>query len=207
MGAFLCCSKLFWVPFEWNRGVSSVDFREYRNKGLDALTSERVYRATEDSMVGSSIPTAATVLLGLYAPSAEPIIKSKSSNGQIRWVEPHTMAISPSSEFAHKNDLFLQGLIFKHSNDMENWLLHPMRESNLQLFALVSIWISRKMHDSHPLSVKCLKSLGDKMTKEQHFTTRDFLESEVVLMQVLDFEIGTSNIAFKFLEELFIQFK
>ncbi|GMP66678.1 hypothetical protein CsSME_00026941 [Camellia sinensis var. sinensis] len=66
---------------------------------------------------------------------------------------------------------------------MENWLLHPMRESNLQLFALVSIWISRKMHDSHPLSVKCLKSLGDKMIKEQHFTTRDFLESEVVLMQ------------------------
>ncbi|KAL7184821.1 hypothetical protein ACSBR2_026874 [Camellia fascicularis] len=63
------------------------------------------------------------------------------------------------------------------------------------------------MHDSHPLSVKCLKSLGDKMIKEQHFTTRDFLEAEVVLMQVLDFEIGTSNIAFKFLEELFIQFK
>ncbi|GMP92877.1 hypothetical protein CsSME_00042937 [Camellia sinensis var. sinensis] len=67
---------------------------------------------------------------------------------------------------------------------MENWLLHPMRESNLQLFALVSIWISSKMHDSHPLSVKCLKSLGDKMIKEQHFTTRDFLEAEVVLMQV-----------------------
>ncbi|KAF5960028.1 hypothetical protein HYC85_001237 [Camellia sinensis] len=67
----------------------------------------------------------------------------------------------------------------RHSNDMENWLLHPMRESNLQLFALVSIWISRKV---------------------------DILQ-EVVLMQVLDFEIGTSNIAFKFLEELFIQFK
>lgn len=45
------------------------------------------------------------------------------------------------------------------------------------------------------------------MIKEQHFTTRDFLEAEVVLMQVLDFEIGMSNIAFKFLEELFIQFK
>ncbi|XP_028090889.1 cyclin-J18-like isoform X2 [Camellia sinensis] len=39
------------------------------------------------------------------------------------------------------------------------------------------------MHDSHPLSVKCLKSLGDKMIKEQHFTTHDFLEAEVVLMQ------------------------
>ncbi|CAL5325267.1 unnamed protein product [Camellia sinensis] len=79
--------------------------------------------------------------------------------------------------------------VFRHNNDMENWLLHPMRESNLQLFALVSIWISRKMHDSHPLSVKCLKSLGDKMIKEQHFTTRDFLESEVVLMQVNPIEI------------------
>ncbi|THG04296.1 hypothetical protein TEA_000760 [Camellia sinensis var. sinensis] len=90
---------------------------------------------------------------------------------------------------------------------MENWLLHPIRESNLQLFALVSIWISSKMHDSHPLSVKCLKSLGDKMIKEQHFTTHDFLEAEVVLMQVLDFEIGTANIAFEFLKELFIQFK
>ncbi|XP_028070903.1 cyclin-J18-like [Camellia sinensis] len=72
---------------------------------------------------------------------------------------------------------------------MENWLSHPMRESNLQLFALVSIWISRKMHDSYPLSVKCLKSLGDKMIKEQHFTTRDFLESEVVLMQVNPIEL------------------
>ncbi|KAI7986888.1 Serine/threonine-protein phosphatase 2A 65 kDa regulatory subunit A beta isoform [Camellia lanceoleosa] len=49
MGAFLCCLKLFWVPFEWNRGVKSVDFRKYGNKGLDALTSERVYRATEHS--------------------------------------------------------------------------------------------------------------------------------------------------------------
>ncbi|KAI8004570.1 Cyclin-J18 [Camellia lanceoleosa] len=152
MGAFLCCSKLFWVPFEWNRGVSSVDFREYGNKGLDALT-----------MVGSSIPTAATVLLGLYAPSAEPIIKV------------HNHVLEDGDE--------------RHSNDMENWLLHPMRESNLQLFALVSIWISRKMHDSHPLSVKCLKSLGDKMIKEQHFTTRDFLESEVVLMQVNPIEL------------------
>ncbi|KAI7985396.1 Cyclin-J18 [Camellia lanceoleosa] len=64
-----------------------------------------------------------------------------------------------------------------------------MRESNLQLFALVSIWISRKMHDSHPLSVKCLKSLGDKMIKELHFTTRDCLESEVVLMQVNPIEL------------------
>ncbi|XAR64491.1 hypothetical protein NMG60_11024859 [Bertholletia excelsa] len=85
--------------------------------------------------------------------------------------------------------------------DMENWLLHPIQESNLQLFALISIWISSKLHDSHHLSVKSLKSLGEKMIKEQHFITRDFLEA------VMNFEIGTSNIAFKFLEELFIQFK
>ncbi|XP_052205652.1 cyclin-J18 isoform X2 [Diospyros lotus] len=96
---------------------------------------------------------------------------------------------------------------FRQSNGMENWLLHPIRESNLQLFALISIWISSKVHDSHPLSVKSVKSLGDKMIKEQYFTIRDFLEAEVVLMQVLNFEIGTSNIAFKFLEEICIQFK
>lgn len=86
---------------------------------------------------------------------------------------------------------------------MESWLLRPLRESNLQLFSLVSIWISSKVgnhnllimgfhcwrrlyvshisclqiHDSQPLSVKSLKLLGDKMIKEQHFTTRDFLEA------------------------------
>ncbi|XP_058183050.1 cyclin-J18 isoform X1 [Rhododendron vialii] len=96
---------------------------------------------------------------------------------------------------------------FRQSNDMESWLLHPLRESNLQLFSLVSIWISSKIHDSQPLSVKSLKLLGDKMIKEQHFTTRDFLEAEVLLMQVLGFEIGTANIAFKFLEELFVEFE
>ncbi|RVW34566.1 Cyclin-J18 [Vitis vinifera] len=49
--------------------------------------------------------------------------------------------------------------------------------------------------------------LGRWYYHEQHFTTRDFLEAEVVLMQVLNFEIGASNIAFVFLEELLIQFK
>eukprot|EP00261_Vitis_vinifera_P033982 XP_019075225.1 PREDICTED: cyclin-J18 isoform X3 [Vitis vinifera] len=88
-----------------------------------------------------------------------------------------------------------------------SWLLQPMRESHLQLFALISIWISSKIHDSRPLSMKSLKSLGDGIINEQHFTTRDFLEAEVVLMQVLNFEIGASNIAFVFLEELLIQFK
>ncbi|XP_059595271.1 cyclin-J18 isoform X2 [Vitis vinifera] len=82
-----------------------------------------------------------------------------------------------------------------------SWLLQPMRESHLQLFALISIWISSKIHDSRPLSMKSLKSLGDGIINEQHFTTRDFLEA------VLNFEIGASNIAFVFLEELLIQFK
>ncbi|CBI26780.3 unnamed protein product, partial [Vitis vinifera] len=58
-----------------------------------------------------------------------------------------------------------------------SWLLQPMRESHLQLFALISIWISSKIHDSRPLSMKSLKSLGDGIINEQHFTTRDFLEA------------------------------
>ncbi|KAL5827695.1 hypothetical protein ACOSQ3_019539 [Xanthoceras sorbifolium] len=115
-------------------------------------------------------------------------------------------------------------------HDKGNWLLKPTRESNLQLFALISLWISSKIHDSRPLSVKSLKRLGDKIIKEQHFTTRDFSEAEIVFMQVsliyikmllapfsstemvflskvLDFEIGASNIALIFLEELLVQFK
>ncbi|KAL3502125.1 hypothetical protein ACH5RR_036574 [Cinchona calisaya] len=88
-----------------------------------------------------------------------------------------------------------------------NWLLYPMTESNLQLFALTSLWISSKMHDSPPMSVKCFKSSGDKFIKEQHFTARDLLEAELVLMQVLEFRIGTLSIAFTYLEELLIQLK
>ncbi|KAG8634821.1 hypothetical protein MANES_17G089333v8 [Manihot esculenta] len=80
---------------------------------------------------------------------------------------------------------------------MGNWLLQPMTQSNLQLFALVSIWISSKS----------LKTLGDKSIKEQHFTARDFLEAEVVFLQVLNYEIGAGNIAFVFLEELLAQFR
>ncbi|XP_027095329.1 cyclin-J18-like isoform X1 [Coffea arabica] len=90
---------------------------------------------------------------------------------------------------------------FQDDRIKENWLLHPMTESNLQLFALTSLWISSKMHDSPPLSVKCLKSLGDKFIKDQHFTARDLLEA------VLEFKIGTLNIAFTHLEELLIQLK
>ncbi|KAI3889642.1 hypothetical protein MKX03_007664 [Papaver bracteatum] len=85
----------------------------------------------------------------------------------------------------------------------DNWLLQPLRQCNLQLFALVSVWI----HDTRPLSVQNLKSLGDVAIKEQHYTTRDFLEAEVVLMQVLDFEIGASNVAYVFLEDFLIRLR
>ncbi|CAH9095923.1 unnamed protein product [Cuscuta epithymum] len=61
--------------------------------------------------------------------------------------------------------------------DKVHWLLDPISESNLQLFALASIWISSKIHSSPPLSFKTLKSLGDKSISEQHFTTRDFLDA------------------------------
>ncbi|PIN04881.1 hypothetical protein CDL12_22582 [Handroanthus impetiginosus] len=89
----------------------------------------------------------------------------------------------------------------------ENWLLHPIRESNLQLFALASLWVSSKIHDTPPLSVKNLKSLGKTYIKEQHYTNGDFLEAELVLMQVLEFGIGTSDIALVYVEELLVQLK
>ncbi|XP_057776161.1 cyclin-J18-like isoform X2 [Salvia miltiorrhiza] len=84
---------------------------------------------------------------------------------------------------------------------MKNWLLHPIGECNLQLFALVSLWISSKIHDSPSLSVKNFKSLGDNFIKEQHFTMGDILEA------VLQFGIGMSKIAFASVEELLVQFK
>ncbi|KAK4261855.1 hypothetical protein QN277_004797 [Acacia crassicarpa] len=93
------------------------------------------------------------------------------------------------------------------AGNTRSWLFHPVTESNLQLFALISLWISSKMHDSHPLSVRCLKSLANNIIKDQHFATRDFLEAEVLFMQVLNFEIGTTNIAFLNLEELWMQIK
>ncbi|RYR32177.1 hypothetical protein Ahy_A10g046777 [Arachis hypogaea] len=106
------------------------------------------------------------------------------------------------------------------AQNSNNWLLKPLTESALHLFA---------MHDSRPLSVTCLRSLANKSISEQHFTTRNFLEAEVLFMQVLvefedpaiismnysipihelvlNFEIGTTNIAFLFLQELWIQIK
>ncbi|GAB4833000.1 hypothetical protein Ancab_007023 [Ancistrocladus abbreviatus] len=89
-----------------------------------------------------------------------------------------------------------------------NWLLKPpILECNLQLFALISLWISTKIHDSHPLSINSLKAYSDSRIKDQHFTKRDFLDAEVVFMQVLNFEIGTLNTVFIVLEDLLIKFK
>ncbi|KAJ0240477.1 Cyclin-J18 [Hirschfeldia incana] len=89
----------------------------------------------------------------------------------------------------------------------EHWLLQPLTESNLQLFVLISIWISCKIHCSRGLSVQSLKSLGDKMITEQLFTVRDFVEAELVFLKVMKFEIGTLNIAYTLLDDLLIQFK
>lgn len=83
----------------------------------------------------------------------------------------------------------------------KHWLVQPPTESNLQLFVLISIWVSSKIHGSRPLSVKSLKSLGDRIIRDQHFTTRDFAEA------VLRFEIGASNICFVFLEDLLTHFR
>ncbi|KAK7273566.1 hypothetical protein RIF29_14622 [Crotalaria pallida] len=88
-----------------------------------------------------------------------------------------------------------------------NWLLKPLTESALQLFVLISLWISSKINESGPISVSRLKSLANKSIKEQHFTTPNFLEAEVLFLQVLNFEIGSTNIAFLFLEELWIQIR
>ncbi|XP_071704470.1 cyclin-J18 [Rutidosis leptorrhynchoides] len=99
-------------------------------------------------------------------------------------------------------------IISRYNQDSSrHWLLQPIRESNLQLFALIAIWISSKIHDSRPLSVKKLKTLSDKIIQEQHYTTRDFAEAEVIFMQVLNFEIGTSEIVYRVLEDLLIQLK
>ncbi|OIT04200.1 PREDICTED: cyclin-J18 [Nicotiana attenuata] len=103
-------------------------------------------------------------------------------------------------------DRFYPSLSSRQGNNdaAKTWLLQPpLRESNLQLFALAALWISTKIHDSPPLHVKCFKSLADNTITEQHFTTKDFLEAELVLMQVLKFEIGMlRSIAFRFLEDL-----
>ncbi|KAL1201117.1 Cyclin-J18 [Cardamine amara subsp. amara] len=95
---------------------------------------------------------------------------------------------------------------FLQKKKADHWLLQPLTESNLQLFVLISIWISCKMHCTRGLSVHSLKSFGDKVITEQLFMVRDFLDAELVFLKVLKFDIGTLNIAYTLLEDLFIQF-
>ncbi|CAJ1933005.1 unnamed protein product [Sphenostylis stenocarpa] len=92
-------------------------------------------------------------------------------------------------------------------NSSSSCLLPPLSEATFHLFVLISLWVSTKIHNSQPLSVTCLKSFAHASIKEHHFTTRNFLDAEVLFMQVLNFEIGTTNIAFFFLEDLWVQFK
>ncbi|XP_078444824.1 cyclin J18 isoform X2 [Wolffia australiana] len=105
-------------------------------------------------------------------------------------------------------DRFLPSL---HGGTRENlthsWLMDPLRESNLQLFVLISLWIASKSHDTSPISSRTLKSFGDIHIKDQHFTMRDFVEAEIIFMEVLNYGIGSSNVAFIFLEEFLIQFR
>ncbi|KAF1889699.1 hypothetical protein Lal_00025027 [Lupinus albus] len=111
-------------------------------------------------------------------------------------------------------DRFLHSLpSFIRCSGSGNWLLKPVTESALQLFVFISLWISSKINESQPLSVTHLKALADKSIKEQHFTTRNFLEAvvgviflqEVLFLQVLNFEIGSTNVAFLFLEDIWTQ--
>ncbi|KAL5707351.1 hypothetical protein ACHQM5_025409 [Ranunculus cassubicifolius] len=95
-------------------------------------------------------------------------------------------------------DRFLPSLILSNNSRLttiDNWLLqHPFRESNIQLFALISIWISTK-------------TLGDELINDQHFTTRDYVQAEVIFMQAIRFEIGAFNTAFFFLQDYVLHFR
>ncbi|KHF98337.1 hypothetical protein F383_13811 [Gossypium arboreum] len=96
--------------------------------------------------------------------------------------------------------LFVQMAVSRQTDSFNE--MKPLRKKSVEFLIR-----SSHIHDSRALSVKCLKSLGDEFIKDQHFTIRDFVEAEVVFLQVLNFEIGISNVTFIFLEEFFIQFK
>ncbi|XP_054792606.1 cyclin-J18-like isoform X2 [Prosopis cineraria] len=141
-------------------------------------------------------------------------LSAPSADERLRFVEflihsAQQLEVAPIVKYSALSLLvdrfFLSLPSFMEAGSSRSWLLHPVTESNLQLFGLISLWISSKIHDSYPLSVRCLKCLANNIIKDQHFATRDFLEAEVLFMQVLNFEIGTTNIAFLFLEELWMQ--
>ncbi|TYH39528.1 hypothetical protein ES332_D12G185500v1 [Gossypium tomentosum] len=119
-------------------------------------------------------------------------LRKKSVEFLIR--SSHQLRASPIVKYSALSlfaDRFLPSLttLIKMRNKIGSWLLRSMEESNLQLFSLISIWISSKIHDSRALSVKCLKSLGDEFIKDQHFTIRDFVEAEVVFLQVASYVV------------------
>ncbi|VAH88606.1 unnamed protein product [Triticum turgidum subsp. durum] len=60
---------------------------------------------------------------------------------------------------------------------IRSWLIEPLRDSNLELFVLVAVWIASKIHEMRPLSVKSLKALSDRIIADQHFTCRDFADA------------------------------
>ncbi|WMV09263.1 hypothetical protein MTR67_002648 [Solanum verrucosum] len=130
------------------------------------------------------------------------LVESLIQSTQDLQVSP-VVKYSALSLFANR---FYPSLIGAGTKDAKSWLLQPLRKSNLQLFVLVAIWISSKIYDSFSLSVKYFKSLANNTIKEQHFTTKDFLKAELVLMQVLKFEIGMLSIPFCFFEDLLTKF-
>uniref|UniRef100_A0A0E0BSA0 Cyclin N-terminal domain-containing protein n=1 Tax=Oryza glumipatula TaxID=40148 RepID=A0A0E0BSA0_9ORYZ len=79
-----------------------------------------------------------------------------------------------------------------------SWLLEPLRDSNLELFALVAVWIASKIHELKPLSVKSLKALGDRIIADQHFTCRDFANAELVFMEVTAYAISVPKQRWEF---------
>nr|CAD1837371.1 unnamed protein product [Ananas comosus var. bracteatus] len=103
--------------------------------------------------------------------------------------------------FAHR---FLPSLIEDDgANARSCWLLRPLRESNLQLFALVSIWISTKVIRTRlygGTSIRMRVSISS-------FELRIRSECRRLRFQVLGYDIGASNIAFVHLEDLLVQFR
>ncbi|XP_021732254.1 cyclin-J18-like [Chenopodium quinoa] len=98
---------------------------------------------------------------------------------------------------------------FRHRNHHHHWLLKkPLNFPQLQLFSLISLWISSKTYDSPPLSLKSLKSIGDQHIKDQHFTKTDFVDAEILFLQSLSFEVGPmKNSVFLVIEELLMKLK
>ncbi|KAI8005668.1 Cyclin-J18 [Camellia lanceoleosa] len=107
------------------------------------------------------------------------IAKNEISNGRLdRSIAASSLLDSPISRLLSDSDSDQVPYIYIY--------IHVCISDNRFDIEIVAVGFMHgfvHMHDSHPLSVKCLKSLGDKMIKEQRFTTRDFLEAEVVLMQ------------------------